>query len=186
MTKLNSTRLAGTLLLLAAVCLTPGCARPQLELQFELPQPTLNEPQQSKEVPEMRLEYVIDSLVCEVMVTPGTCSWSYDNGDGTSTGLEADSPHPLDMLGIMSEILNYDDLFEITVSFTFTPGSYSVFRWPDEYLGHPDRYDILSEPVGMANNTLVLPKDGIGYVYMVHAIWPQGNAVYAFYVPISS
>jgi len=175
-----------TLLLLLICSALTACARPQLELQFELPQPSPSEALQSQEVPEMRLEYAVDGLLYEVMVTPGTCSWFYDNEDGTRTGLEADSPHPLDMLGVMPEILNYGDLFGITVSFTFTPESYSVSRWPDEYLGRPDRYDMLSEPVDMANNTLLLPKDGIGHVYMVHATWPQGNVVYAFYVPICS
>lgn len=31
----------------------------------------------------------------------GTSSWWYDNGDGTQTGIEADSPHPLTMRELM-------------------------------------------------------------------------------------
>ena len=44
----------------------------------------------------------------EVSATLGTYSWTWPNGDGTDTGVEADGMHPLDMLDYMTPLFPGD------------------------------------------------------------------------------
>jgi len=135
-----------------------------------------------KEAPEMKLEYTIDEKTTKVTVNHGTSSWKYSNGDGMFTNIESDSAHPLDSVKFIPLIEKTNELKELIISFSLTQDSYTVRRWTDNYIGNEDAYENYYENLELKGNTIVLPDDEQGYIYEVHATWPQGDAYYAFYV----
>ena len=136
---------------------------------------------QLKRPPEMQLQYTIDGQPHSVSVLPGTCSWMYDNDDGTSSGIEADSFGPLDSVEHMPKIEKTANLKELRINFTLTPDSYTVRCWHDIHIGDYDAYEQY-ETVNVSDNTVALSDDVKGYIYETYAKWPQGNAYYCFYV----
>lgn len=127
-------------------------------------------------VPTMQLEYAIENKTEIVTVKHSTASWNNIIG-----GIQSDGLHPLDSVGLMPEIEKTDDLKELIIKFSFMPTSYTVRRWKDSYIKNEKAYDYY-ELLEISDDKIVLPNDGMGYIYEVHAIWPQGDAYYAFYI----
>ncbi|MDD4729787.1 MAG: M56 family metallopeptidase [Dysgonamonadaceae bacterium] len=130
-----------------------------------------------KDIPTMQLKYTIEGTTDKVTVKPGTSSWNYNN-----ESIEIESPHPLDSVGFIPKIIKSDNLNEITVIFSSTPTSYTVRYWADNYIGNEKAYEDFYNVVEISNDIIVLPNGEPGYIYEIHAMWPQGNAYYAFYV----
>ena len=114
----------------------------------------------------------------------GTYSWQRRNGDGTSTEMEADSPHPLDRK-------EYDFDSETTentavLRFQEDPDEIlGVQCWSEERRGDPEA---VGESV-VANGYEIELKPG-GYIYEVTAEWDAeksgygGIAHYCFYMKV--
>ena len=124
----------------------------------------------------------------------GTFSWTYQNEDGTWTGIEADSMHPLQAKEYMPSL----KLLPVITSFAgmqwdTVPDKVSVRCWSEAYWG---QYDAESEEVsakllcidssdGCDPYFSVELKDG-NYVYEVIAEWNSaetyhGKSCYSFY-----
>jgi len=116
-----------------------------------------------------------------VQATTGTYGWNYDNGDGTMTGIQADSPHPLDLMDHLTPLETTVDTLEL--QFEVQPQSISVRCWNDSQWGNTGAE---SQKVSLSGNMLEL-KEG-GYIYEVEATWTgenlaaEGTVHYVFYV----
>lgn len=111
----------------------------------------------------------------------GSYSWHYPNGDGTNTGLEADSPHPLEC----KDLLHLLETAETTATLRFREEPNAILNvrcWSDEHWSEPTDD---SEAVAVTGNEIEL-KPG-GYIYEVMAKWDTesdcgGTAYYSFYM----
>ena len=132
----------------------------------------------SKEPPELK---ILDSTCLGIIANIGTYSWTYDNGDGTQTGVCADSSHPLQWQEFLVPMTTSDDTVELC--FAVSPQEVSVRCWRDACWG---KVDAEAENATLSGNRLEL-KDG-GYIYEVVAKWTgenlaaEGTAYYGFYV----
>ena len=114
----------------------------------------------------------------ETTALPGTSSWTYPNGDGTSTGLEVDCASPLDCKDTMPAL----DANGVTVELTFSipPDELTVRYWSADSWGN---YDAISEEVAVSNGNLDLYPDS--RIYEVRAKWDNpewgGMGTYSFY-----
>jgi hypothetical protein len=136
-----------------------------------------NKNKQSEDIPSLQLEYFKDNKTETMTIPRGTASWSF-----MSTGIEADAAHPLDSVGSIPEIVIEDDLSEIKINFSKPPTSYTVRAWTMEYVENSEAYDNFYEEVEITKDTFTVPNDEVGFIYLVHAIWPQGNVYYGFTV----
>lgn len=132
--------------------------------------------EQIKDIPTLQLIYQQDNKTKKTILPPGTATWHY--GDSI---IHADAFHPLDAIGKIPEI-EKEDLAEIKLNFSLPPTSYTVRVWTEEYIGNNEAYEDYYEEVDISNDTLMVPEDDLGYIYLVHAFWPQGNVHYSFYV----
>ena len=134
----------------------------------------------STEPPELK---VLDSTCIGIVANKGTYSWTYDNGDGTQTGVCADSSHPLEWQEFLVPMTTSDDTVELY--FDVQPQEISVRCWSDEYWG---KVDAEEENVTLIENSLKV-KDG-GYIYEVVARWTgenlaaEGTVHYGFYIGV--
>lgn len=134
--------------------------------------PTSNEPPALK---------VLDSTCMAIEANIGTYSWMYDNGDGTQTGICADSSHPLEWQEFLIPMATADGTVELY--FDVEPQEIRIRCWSDAYWGQVDAKE---EKVTIQGNKLEL-KSG-GYIYEVVATWTgenlaaEGTAYYAFYM----
>ena len=132
----------------------------------------------SKEPPELK---VLDSTCLGIVANKGTYSWTYDNGDGTQTGVCADSSHPLEWQEFLVPMTTSDDTVELC--FDVQPQEISVRCWNDVYWG---KVEAEEENVTLNEYTLKL-KEG-GYIYEVVGTWTGENLAavgtvhYGFYV----
>ena len=132
----------------------------------------------SKEPPALK---VLDSTSTGIEANKGTYTWSYDNGDGTQSGICADSSHPLEWQEFLIPMTTADRTVELY--FDVEPQDITIRCWSDAYWG---KVDAEEENATLSGNRLEL-KDG-GYIYEVVAKWTgenlaaEGTAYYGFYV----
>ena len=110
----------------------------------------------SKEPPELK---ILDSTCLGIVANKGTYTWTYDNGDGTQTGVCADSSHPLEWQEFLVPMTTSDDTVELY--FDVQPQEISVRCWSDEYWG---KVDAEEENVTLSENTLEIKDLFLGYV----------------------
>ena len=123
----------------------------------------------------------------------GTYAWWYPNGDGTETGINADSMHPLEAKEYMPSFSNPDPS-RAELIWTTAPDEVSVRCWSGECWGKPDSK---SEAVpveifetetldGSYSRGFMIELKGGNYIYEVIAEWNSsekygGKACYSFY-----
>lgn len=98
----------------------------------------------------------------------GTYSWQKDNGDGTATLTEADSPHPLDCKDLLPLLETTEET--AVLDFAWKPDTVKVQCWSDEQWGNTNAE---SEDVTINGNVITL-KPG-GYIYEITAEWDTEN-----------
>ncbi len=133
-----------------------------------------------------------------IAATMGSYSWTYPNGDGTDTGVDACGMHPLDMLDLL-EPLPIGDADSLTLSFSAPSGSLksiTVRGWDLRYAGRaeagePNAFSakvtrltpaVSSEPIEAC---IVALDTRVSAIYEVHAYWEgdsHGDSCYAFRV----
>lgn len=131
----------------------------------------------------------ISTLNGSVEALRGTTSWLYDNGDGTWTGIESDSMHPLDSntkqymptLLIASTSHSSKKPVEAVLQFDVTPDEVSIHCWSDEHWGHP-----FAKSEDILINDFSIELKNSGYIYEIIAHWNssekyRGTAYYSFY-----
>lgn len=132
----------------------------------------------SKEPPVLK---IVDGTCQAIEASTGTYSWTYDNGDGTHSGVCADSSHPLEWQAFLVPMITSNDTVEL--NFAAAPQEFTVRCWSDAYWGIVDAKE---ESVILTGNTLEL-KEG-GHIYEVAARWTgenlaaEGTVCYGFYV----
>lgn len=115
-----------------------------------------------------------------VAALKGTYSWQYTNPDGTSTGIEADSMHPLDAKEYMPVLPAVKGA--ATLVFDTAPDEITVRAWPVSQWGNLDAADDAAT-VTMSGDEITLLEDG--HIYEVVAKWTRfeefgGTAYYSF------
>lgn len=118
-----------------------------------------------KEPPDL----IVSSKSSEVVAVLGTYSWSYDNGDGSFGGIEADSFGPTEIVKHQSHTLKTKLGSEIVLDFARTPREVRVKIW--------DSNQVLREVVVEGDTFTTDVKGNI--VYEVYATWEEGSAHYA-------
>ncbi|WP_432361305.1 hypothetical protein [Sporosarcina sp. UB5] len=105
----------------------------------------------------------------EVDAVLGTYSWTYDNGDGSFTGIEADSFGPTEIVKHQSNPIKTKLGSEVVLDFGRIPNEIRVRIW--------DNNEVLRE-VEVEDNTFTTDEQGT-IVYEVYATWEQGSAHYS-------
>lgn len=137
----------------------------------------------------------------------GTTSWQYDNGNGTFSGINSDSMHPLQAkefmtpLNIIPTPYSHIDPLMAYLQWDVTPDKVSVRCWSEDCWGQYGDYDDTSEEIEVqkldieiahgsnetqrtADYTIRLKDEN--YIYGVVAEWNSsdkyfGTAYYSFY-----
>lgn len=137
----------------------------------------------------------------------GTTSWQYDNGNGTFSGINSDSMHPLQAkefmtpLNIIPTPYSHIDPLMAYLQWDVTPDKVSVRCWSEDCWGQYGDYDDTSEEIEVqkldieiahgsnetqrtADYTIRLKDEN--YIYEVVAEWNSsdkyfGTAYYSFY-----
>ena len=116
-----------------------------------------------------------------IKANTGTYTWTYDNGDGTETGVCADSSHPLEWQEFLVPMTTIKDTVELR--FAVPPQEYSVRRWNESCW---EDVNAISEDVDSMGDVIELTAGG--YIYEVVAKWTgenlaaEGTVHYGFYV----
>ena len=124
---------------------------------------------------------IVDRSGNSIKANTGTYTWTYDNGDGTETGVCADSSHPLEWQEFLVPMTTIKDTVEL--KFAVPPQKYSVRRWHESCW---EDVNAISEEVETKGDVIEL-SDG-GYIYEVVAKWTgenlaaEGTVHYGFYV----
>lgn len=123
------------------------------------------------------LSLMADQQVLEVAV--GTYSWNYDNGDGTSTGIEACGVHPLDET-VLWPVLNLVGE-TVQMEFAVAPDEIAVCCWNETVFGDTSAP---SEEISVKGNRFQLRDTAAAY--QITATWKNserygGTANYVFY-----
>ena len=125
----------------------------------------------------------------------GTSSWMYRNGDGTATGVESDSMHPLEAREYMEPLLiDSSNALTARLDWSVNPDAVTVCCWDEKSWGKTNAkgesvpVDVLEIDLvggGWSTDYLLELKSG-NYIYEVVAEWKSssdfgGLARYSFY-----
>ena len=166
-------------ILLLALLLTAGCLskNPSQSEGTDRPAPQDTPP-----------ELTVSSGENHTRAILSTYSWSWPNPDGTSTGVEADGLHPLDMIDLLTPLPLIEGC-PLTLRFelgALTLDRLTIRRWDLSSAGDPTRYEsgftLLSFTQSGNAVTVELPEKSSG-IFEVHAYFTgesQGDGYYAF------
>lgn len=166
-------------ILLLALTLTTGCAADPAAAEGRKDEPTV-----WKKPPALTVQ--VGDQAGQAALS--TYSWTWSNGDGTHTGVEADGLHPLDMLDRVTP-LPLGDERSATLTFELDGlalDQLTVRRWALSCAGDPTKYESDFEMLPFTVNsdavTVALPDDS-GGVFEVHAYFTgesHGDGWYTF------
>lgn len=115
-------------------------------------------------------------ILCEnasIVAKTGTYSWTIDHGDGTGTGIEADSSAAPELVKD-SIPLTVSPKSSLTLRFKNEPAAFTVNLWQGD--------QSIKQPI--ADNMIVVPETKGNAVYEVIGNWDQGTVYYAFLVNV--
>ncbi|HHU48270.1 MAG: hypothetical protein ACOYEH_00830 [Caldicoprobacterales bacterium] len=123
-----------------------------------------------KEPPEL----IVASKNNKATAILGTYSWSYDNDDGTFTGIEADADIPPKIVHHQISRLNADLNSDVNMVFAKAPEEIKVIIW--------DNSQIVRE-VEVKEASFKADRGG-NIIYEIYARWDQGSAHYAIRINV--
>ena len=134
------------------------------------------------DVPYLKVQFTSHGETGYAIATFIGSRWDYEIADGTMVS-EIACGGSINYISELSKIKKTADMSEIELIFTVPPESYTVRRWYNQYIdetqGNRRRFEDIDVP---DNNIIILPDDGAGYIYEIHAEWQQGYSDYAFHV----
>ncbi len=98
----------------------------------------------------------------------GTYSWS-ENG----RAVDADAIAPPDLVEEM-DFNVVPSKSKMLINFGYQPSGIEAGIWKND--------DVNFERV--TNNTIILPKEAGSFIYVIHASWEEGDAIYAFPIKV--
>ena len=168
-------------ILLLALTLTTGCAADPAAAEGRKDEPTV-----WKKPPALTVQVGEN----QGQAALGTYSWTWPNGNGTDSGVEAAGLHPLDMADHVTP-LPLGDEGTVTLIFDLSGlalDHLTVRRWPLSCAGDPTKYESDFEMLPLTGNadtvTVALPDDS-GGIFEVHAYFTgesHGDGYYAFWM----
>lgn len=123
-----------------------------------------------KEPPELTVISNQDKTIAVL----GSHSWSYDNGDGTSTGVTVDSEIPPRTVHLQKNPLTTSLGSEVSLEFAEAPEHISVRIWDNNQQ---------VRSVKVEDASFITDEEGY-IIYEIYARWEQGNAHYAVEIKI--
>lgn len=136
-----------------------------------------------KDIPVMFIQYCMGGAIRTTEVHASYANWKYNNPDGTQTDVIAENlMHPMDMVNILTRVEIPSNLRMLSFLFSYEPSSFTVRYWSDQYAGFREAYDIMYDNLKVVGNSVALPHGEYGYIFQVHATWPQGNGNFEFYL----
>lgn len=123
--------------------------------------------------PLLSLNREEDSSPKQFTVKSKTFSWGQDGHS-----IDSDGSGPLDKTYPPMKIHLPTDSF--LLSFTEKPDSYTVGYWTDDNIGK-ENPDFMTD-ITVTDDRISLPDASKGYVFEIHGIWKQGDALYHFHV----
>ncbi len=161
-------------MLAALMCLSvfSSCGTNEPAAPYPLPEGTVKPGNFPAEPPFL---YVQNSKT-QIQAWRGTTSWMYDNNDGTWSGIQSDSMHPLDCQSSLP-VIKVRQRTTLTLYFEGDPTEITVRRYK------PDAKDFEDfDEIKVSGNTFDVKADD--YVYEVRASWEaqkySGTVYYAF------
>jgi hypothetical protein len=119
-------------------------------------------------------ELTVISEYSKVAAVLGTYSWSYDNGDGTFTGIEADADTPPGLVSYQTIQLKSGSGSDVKLEFEKAPEEVTVNIWDESQIVKRVKVEDLS-----------FKADEKGQIiYEVYAKWDQGTAYYAVKIDV--
>ena len=100
----------------------------------------------------------------------GTCSWETYYEGGTKTRHESGSVPPPELAKYQKESLTVEPRSSIVLDFKYKPDDYIVSIWQGD---NPSIQQV-------KDGKIIAPQQKGLVVYEIHAIWKEGDAVYAF------
>lgn len=154
-----------------------GAPLAPMEGHYEAPEePVIEETNIIRKEP-CSLQIANGSRIGEVL--GGTCSWWYDNGDGTATGIEACGMHPLEMKKHMPVLIMDGTEAELLVD-AEAPDKVTIRGWSVSQWGS---YEAEAEEIPVDGLQFELKNEG--FIYEVALTWDRfdkwgGTAYYVF------
>ena len=129
-----------------------------------------------KDAPDLLIQYGEQ----RIQAMRGTTSWHYMNPDGTSTGIEADSLHPLTAKEYMPVLPAAGG--DARLEFDIAPDEITVRAWPVSQWGNMEAIDKTAS-VAVSGDQITLLEGG--HIYEIFAKWSRfdnfgGSAHYSF------
>lgn len=135
------------------------------------------------DIPVMSVRYGRKGSFNTIEIQANNAFWKYQSADGNILNIIiGDIQHPMDIVNQLSKIEIPENLHTLSFDFSSAPDALTVKYWPDQYAGFREAYDVMHENMKVKGKSIVLPNEDQGYVIQVHAMWPQGNANYEFYL----
>lgn len=145
------------------------------------------------QIPYLSATYRTEQAIVTVAIPNGSYSWSYENENGQTTEVEADSAHVLmweeELLGDVS----IGEATDVELAFDKKPKEVQVSRWEAQYR---DDQDYLNDNPDGETVELTTDEEAVtssvqkvtkwilkaepGYIYRVKAIWENGMVEYGF------
>ena len=123
-----------------------------------------------KQPPELK----VSSNNNKVVAVLGTYSWSYENSDGTTTAIEADSEISPRIVKYQTTPLITNLDYEVNMEFENSPQKVSVYIWNNNEK---------ERGVKVEDSSFKTDEKG-NLIYEIYAIWDQGSAHYAVKINI--
>lgn len=134
------------------------------------------------ERPTLGIEYTTDMAVVHVMATEGGYEWSYEDKNGQSQSVVADSQHMLLWKDISD--LNIDGPTDLILDFSEEPDGIEAERWESSLRSDTEDQQELSQgetiEIAVKDGKAAIEKAEPGYVYRVTGIWENGRCEFGF------
>ncbi|MDF2539663.1 MAG: hypothetical protein K0S76_2684 [Herbinix sp.] len=135
-----------------------------------------------KEIPVLYISFIAKETTKSIDIQSDQYLWEYNNENDTDARIIGDSFfHPLAMADLLLKVELPEGVNKVSIQFSENPTSYTVRYWPDYYAGNQEAQFNYKNYLKTVRDAIALPKDK-GIIVQVYALWPQGEAYYAFYM----